>query len=160
MGLSQPSKKNGLWPLLWRQQGGTVEFWTYRGDANESQSCRGGRPLGEPLILSSTLQINSCGKYRVSEKARQRGEYFNYCTSCPPRSMIIWVSRSFGHVGLFQSCQTLLVVSDSLWPRGLSPARLLHPWDFPVKNTGVYSNVWQNSLQINESWNVKKKNNK
>ena len=30
-----------------------------------------------------------------------------------------------------QSCLTLL------WPHGLQPARLLCPWDFPGKNTGV-----------------------
>ena len=29
------------------------------------------------------------------------------------------------------------VVSDSLWPHGLKPARLLCPWNFPGKNTGV-----------------------
>ena len=29
------------------------------------------------------------------------------------------------------------VVSSSLWPHGLWPARLLCPWDFPGKNTGV-----------------------
>ena len=29
------------------------------------------------------------------------------------------------------------VESDSLWPHGLQPARLLCPWDFPGKNTGV-----------------------
>ena len=29
------------------------------------------------------------------------------------------------------------VVSDSLRPHGLYPTRLLHPWDFPGKNTGV-----------------------
>ena len=32
---------------------------------------------------------------------------------------------------------TRSVVSDSLWPHGLQPTRLLHPWDFPVKSTGV-----------------------
>ena len=31
---------------------------------------------------------------------------------------------------VFQSCMTL-------WPHGLWPTRLLHPWDFPGKNTGV-----------------------
>ena len=30
-----------------------------------------------------------------------------------------------------------LVVSDSSWPHGLQPTRLLHPWDFPGKSTGV-----------------------
>ena len=29
------------------------------------------------------------------------------------------------------------VVSDSLQPHGLQPSRLLHPWDFPGKSTGV-----------------------
>ena len=29
------------------------------------------------------------------------------------------------------------VVSDSLGPHGLYPARLLCPWDFPGKNAGV-----------------------
>ena len=29
------------------------------------------------------------------------------------------------------------VVSNSLWPRGLQPARLLCPWNFPGKNIGV-----------------------
>ena len=29
------------------------------------------------------------------------------------------------------------VVSDSLWPHGLQPTRLLHPWDLPGKSTGV-----------------------
>ena len=32
---------------------------------------------------------------------------------------------------------SLSVVSDSLWSHGLEPARLLHAWDFPGKNTGV-----------------------
>ena len=26
---------------------------------------------------------------------------------------------------------------DSVWPHGLQPTRLPHPWDFPGKNTGV-----------------------
>ena len=29
------------------------------------------------------------------------------------------------------------VVSDSFLPHGLQPTRLLHPWDFPGKSTGV-----------------------
>ena len=29
------------------------------------------------------------------------------------------------------------VVSDCSWPRGWQPTRLLHPWDFPGKSTGV-----------------------
>ena len=29
------------------------------------------------------------------------------------------------------------VISDSSWPHGLQPTRLLHPWDFPGNSTGV-----------------------
>ena len=29
------------------------------------------------------------------------------------------------------------VMSDSLWPHGLQPTRLLRPWDFPGKSTGL-----------------------
>ena len=32
---------------------------------------------------------------------------------------------------------SLSVVSVSLWPYGLWPTSLLHPWNFPGKNTGV-----------------------
>ena len=32
---------------------------------------------------------------------------------------------------------SLSIVSDSLQPHGLQPTRLLRPWDFPVKSTGV-----------------------
>ena len=35
----------------------------------------------------------------------------------------------------YSCCRSL--VSDSLQPRGLQPTRLLHPWDFPGKSTGV-----------------------
>ena len=34
-------------------------------------------------------------------------------------------------------CASRSVVSDSLWPHGLGPARLLCPWNSPGKNTGV-----------------------
>ena len=32
---------------------------------------------------------------------------------------------------------TCSVVSDSLWPHGLGPSRILCPWDSPGKNTGA-----------------------
>ena len=34
-------------------------------------------------------------------------------------------------------CVSHSVVSDSLWPHGLEPARLFCPWDSPDKDTGV-----------------------
>ena len=36
-------------------------------------------------------------------------------------------------------CESHAIVSDSLWPRGLQPARLLCPWDPPGKNAGAGS---------------------
>ena len=35
------------------------------------------------------------------------------------------------------ACKVTSLVSDSLQPYGLRPSRLLCPWDFPDKNTGV-----------------------
>ena len=34
-------------------------------------------------------------------------------------------------------CSVISVVSDFLRPHGLQPTRLLCPWDFPSKNTGM-----------------------
>ena len=41
------------------------------------------------------------------------------------------------------------VESDSLRPHGLQPTRLLHPWDFPGKSTGVgcHRLLWHRVLQ-------------
>ena len=36
-----------------------------------------------------------------------------------------------------RACSVPSLVSNSLWPHGLHPTRLLCPWDFPGKNTGV-----------------------
>ena len=34
-------------------------------------------------------------------------------------------------------CEVVSVVSESVWPHGRQPTRLLCPWDSPGKNTGV-----------------------
>ena len=44
-----------------------------------------------------------------------------------------WVAISFSHAWKW-SCS---VGSDSSWPHGLQPTRLLRPWDFLGKSTGV-----------------------
>ena len=50
-------------------------------------------------------------------------------------STLEWVAISFSNAGKWNwSCS---VVSDSLWPHGLQPTRLLRLWDFPGKSTGV-----------------------
>ena len=49
-----------------------------------------------------------------------------------------------------------LVVSDPQRPHGLQPTRLLHPWDFPGKSTGVgchyllrYLNLYKFNIYLN-----------
>ena len=42
-------------------------------------------------------------------------------------------------LGCVHAYEVTLVVSNSLQPYELSPARLLCPWESPVKNTGVGS---------------------
>ena len=44
---------------------------------------------------------------------------------------------------------TRSVVSDSSWPHGLQPTRLLRPWDFPGKSTGVGCH---RLLQMSSQW--------
>ena len=58
----------------------------------------------------------------------------------------IYIFQFFSHLGLYRvlnrvSCTICVLscsaVSNSLWPHGLWPARLLCPWDFPGKNGAV-----------------------
>ena len=44
-------------------------------------------------------------------------------------------------VNFLKLCAVCLVVSHSLWPHGLQSVRVLCPWDFPGKNTGVGSHI-------------------
>ena len=46
------------------------------------------------------------------------------------------------------------VTSDSFWPYGLQPTRLLCPWDSPGKNTGVHCHalLWGSSPPRDWTW--------
>ena len=48
-----------------------------------------------------------------------------------------WVAISFSNAWKWKVKVKLLVVSDSSRPHGLQSTRLLRPWDFPGKSTGV-----------------------
>ena len=48
-----------------------------------------------------------------------------------------WVAISFSNAWKWKVKGSRSVVSNSEWPQGLQPTRLLHPWDFPGKSTGV-----------------------
>ena len=49
---------------------------------------------------------------------------------------------------------SLLVMSDSLWPQGLLPTRLLCPWDSPGKNTGVGCHSFLQAIFLNQGLNL------
>ena len=51
----------------------------------------------------------------------------------PQARTLEWVAISFSNAWKWNRS----VVSDSLRPLGLQPTRLLRPWDFPGKSTGV-----------------------
>ena len=46
------------------------------------------------------------------------------------------------------------VMSDSLRPLGLQPARLLHPWDSPGKNTGVGCHALLQGVFPTQGWKL------
>ena len=46
------------------------------------------------------------------------------------------------------------VVSDSLWPHGLQPSRLLSPWNSPGKNTGVGCHSLLQGIFPTQGWNL------
>ena len=59
---------------------------------------------------------------------------------CISYTILIWLHHNFLCVCLsfrLWCAQPFSVVSDSFWPHGPQPARLLCPWDSPGKNTGV-----------------------
>ena len=48
-----------------------------------------------------------------------------------------WVAISFSNAWKWKCKWSCSVVSDPQRPHGLKPSRLLYPWDFPGKSTGV-----------------------
>ena len=48
-----------------------------------------------------------------------------------------WIAISFSNAWKWKVKWSRSVASDSLRPHGLQPTRLLRPWDFPGKSTGV-----------------------
>ena len=48
-----------------------------------------------------------------------------------------WVAISFSNAWKWKVNWSRSVVSNPQRPHGLQPSRLLHPWDFPGKSTGV-----------------------
>ena len=54
----------------------------------------------------------------------------------PETEVFSWFTQVFKYLRLFSLC-SVPKLCPTLWPHGLQPVRLLHPWDSPGKNTGV-----------------------
>ena len=65
-----------------------------------------------------------------------------------------WVAISFSNAWKWKvKVGSHLVVSDSQRPLGLQPTRLLRPWDFPGKSTGVgcHCLVWTFTICVSKT---------
>ena len=67
----------------------------------------------------------------------EKFEYFSVYLLLIIKCAVSWVYMFEGLVFISLWVRACSVMSDSLWPYGLSPARLLCPWDSPGNNTGV-----------------------
>ena len=92
---------------------------TGRRQAQRRWRGKGKKSKTEPTQMLSSLEPTT----QESVCTQPSGAWTIETHRPPPVTMLCHVSRS--------------VVSDSLWPHGLWPTRVLHPWDFPGKSTGV-----------------------
>ena len=71
-----------------------------------------------------------------------------------PIRTALHVTKCSGVWGSVCVCVSHSVMSDSLWPYGLWPTRLLCPWNSPSKNTGVGSVPFSrgSSLPRDRTW--------
>ena len=99
--------------------------------------------------MFSSLPTTSLVTLQTSAAAAAAAKSLQSCpTLCDPRDgsppgspvpgilqarTLEWVAISFSNAWRWSRS----VVSNSSWPHGLQPTRLLRPWDFPGKSTGV-----------------------
>ena len=99
------------------------------------------QPLNPPLITATAANATATAK-----------SLWSCPTLCdpidgsPPGSsvpgilqarILEWVAISFSNAWKWKVKVKSLSRAQLQWPHGLQPTRLLHPWDFPGKSTGV-----------------------
>ena len=93
-----------------------------------------------PAISSSVVPFSSCPQdYELHGKVAMKETWISelmisYCAGISPFHIDCRKDNLIDVYVIYVSCS---VVSDSLWPHRLYPARLLCPRDFPGKNTGM-----------------------
>ena len=93
-----------------------------------------------------TLACRNLGKYAAAKLLQSCATLWDPIGGSPPGSAVPgilqartleWVAVSFSNAWKWKVKVKADGWSDSSWPHGLQPTRLLHPWDFPGKSTGV-----------------------
>ena len=112
-------------------------------------SCLGKTPPPSSVsLLTNFISLQTWNRASASSWTLAEDHPYSRLYSRPPHRQVIWLfifSRPEREPNILklQSTQIVLseseseVVSNSLWPCGLYPTRLLRPWDSPGKNTGV-----------------------
>ena len=91
-------------------------------------------------MLPPAHGLRSCR--RISEQSKLVGSCYYYFTWKNFKFLFVTMSFFFNckitpNLPIPVNKWSCSVVSDSLWSNGLYPTRLLHPWNFPGKSTGV-----------------------
>ena len=101
-----------------------------------------------PLYLVTTLKMR-CSSVKAAAAAKSLQSCLTLCDpidGSPPgfpvpgilqARTLEWVAISFSNAWKWKGKVNHSVVSDPQWPHGLQPTRLLRPWDFPGRSTGV-----------------------
>ena len=102
--------------------------------------------------ILSLIQISEEGCYSAAAKSLQSCPTLcDPIDDSPPGSPVPGILQArtleWGAISFSNAWKwSFSVVSDSSQPHGLQPTRLLHPWDFPGKSTGVgchaFSDIW------------------
>ena len=112
------------------------------------------------------LEIPSLSLHREPDCSLVRGEklepWRQWENSHPPLRSSPQVSAFHGATGregllqvkpLLKAVHVRSVMSSSFWAHGLWPTRLLCPWDFPGKNTGVDCHFLLQGIFLTQGWN-------
>ena len=86
---------------------------------------------------STTKNYNPLGKLYGSMQSKPETFWFTHKTVFPGNHGMEVKVIYLKIFDILCVCVSHLVVTNSLWPHGLWPTRLLCPWDSPGKNTGV-----------------------
>ena len=104
-----------------------------------------------PALPADSLPTELQGKLCYAKSLQSRPTLCDPIDGSPPGSPVPgvlqartleWVAISFSNAWKWKVKSekwkwNRSVVSDPQWPHGLQPSRLLRPWDFPGKSTGV-----------------------